>query len=71
MVSGDGRYYSKPAIATIIRMAAANGVGKVPRTPSRPRRHQLPQSIQVPAVHMSRTPPSAASSQSPSARHQP
>ena len=29
MVSGDGRYYSKPAIATILRMAAANGVGKV------------------------------------------
>lgn len=29
VVSGDGRYYSKPAIATILRMAAANGVGKV------------------------------------------
>ena len=29
VVSGDGRYYSKPAIATILRMAAASGVGKV------------------------------------------
>lgn len=26
VASGDGRYFSKPAIQTIIRMAAANGV---------------------------------------------
>ncbi len=26
MASGDGRYYSKPAIQIIIKMAAANGV---------------------------------------------
>ena len=30
VVSGDGRYLTKPACATIIRMAAANGVRKVP-----------------------------------------
>jgi len=50
VVSGDGRYYSKTAIATIIRMAAANGVGKVPHTQSRPRPHYLPPNAHVPAV---------------------
>ncbi|EIE27230.1 putative Phosphoglucomutase, cytoplasmic 2 [Coccomyxa subellipsoidea C-169] len=29
VVSGDGRYLTKPSVATIVRMAAANGVGKV------------------------------------------
>lgn len=29
MVSGDGRYLTKPSVAKIVRMAAANGVGKV------------------------------------------
>ncbi|CAM9781223.1 unnamed protein product [Ectocarpus sp. 4 AP-2014] len=29
IVSGDGRFYNPPAIQTIIRMAAANGVGRV------------------------------------------
>ena len=29
VVSGDGRYLTKPSVATIIRMAAANGVRKV------------------------------------------
>jgi len=71
VVSGDGRYYSKTAIATIIRMAAANGVGKVPRTQSRPRPHYLPPTAHVPAVRTAPTPPSGASSQRHSARNQP
>ncbi len=29
VVGGDGRYYNRPAIQTILKMAAANGVGKV------------------------------------------
>lgn len=29
VVAGDGRYYNKQAIATIVKMAAANGFGKV------------------------------------------
>jgi phosphoglucomutase len=29
VVSGDGRYYSKEAVQTILKIAAANGVGKV------------------------------------------
>jgi len=29
VVSGDGRYFNKPAASTILRMAAANAVGKV------------------------------------------
>lgn len=29
VVAGDGRYYNKEASATIIRMAAANGLGKI------------------------------------------
>ena len=29
VVGGDGRYYNRPAIQTIVRMAAANGFGRV------------------------------------------
>ncbi|MEL7067368.1 MAG: alpha-D-glucose phosphate-specific phosphoglucomutase [Cyanobacteria bacterium J06581_3] len=29
VLGGDGRYYNRPAIQTILKMAAANGVGKV------------------------------------------
>lgn len=29
VVGGDGRYYNRPAIQTILKMAAANGVGRI------------------------------------------
>ncbi|MEL6472409.1 MAG: alpha-D-glucose phosphate-specific phosphoglucomutase [Cyanobacteria bacterium J06623_4] len=29
VLGGDGRYYNRPAIQTILKMAAANGIGKV------------------------------------------